>query len=436
MTNIKSSMDNISKELQQHPDINKWTFSVSTNKSLEIGMMNNKIGGLHNSPGGEITQKMNLSIYWKGEKRSTHKYIGVLPEFSKSYIDNLKGQAFHDDIIPDLPNPANFKDVKVYDEAVNDKLENSSYLFENISKCREALRNISDNIDGSTGVQVDELFVRNSEGFNNSYKSSESYIHMYADSILGESKTTRKLFTNTDVEFVTNNISEYLQYYKKDAPKGTLSSGKMDVIIPYGDFIRFIGFYILSNMNAEAIDTNSSAFKLEDFKNNKQVMRSDLSLYIDNTADYESGSLKFSGIGNPAGKKAIIENGKLQTPIVNLKYSKKFGYELTPHLVSYDSLFLKNSKEAAFKDAYQSIEKGLILDGMLGLHTQDNTRGLYSLNFQSALFINDGKILGKGNVLLSGNFFDDLLREDLTLVNYPEKSFPGVKFKTEVSIID
>jgi PmbA protein len=383
-----------------------------------------------------MNQTIDMNLYWKDNTRSTHTFSGKFKEFNKETISELKKQAFYDEIIPDLPNPKQIKDVKVYDDNVKHIFDDASYLFKSISFGRDNLLSVAKNLGGDTGVSILEKFVRNSEGFSDSEISTSSYIDIYADSVYSQAKSSRKLFTEKDLNFIVDDIKEYLPYFNKTVGKNVFNNGNLEIILPNSELTKLINFFIIKNLNSESIDTKQSAFTIDDIKNEKQIMRSDINLVINNTKDFSIGSHKFSSVGNPSGIKELIANGNVKTPIVGLKYSKKFGLGLTPEILSYESLEFGNGKTTPIKDAYRSIKEGVIITGFLGLHTQDPTSGSYSLNCNNCLYVKDGEIIGKGNVLINGNFFNDLLKDDFTFVKYPEDDFPGAKLRTNVTIID
>lgn len=434
--NYKEIVDKISDELTNHPDLNIWSFFISYSESLKVGLKDNNIGGLYRSPSAQIGQNLDLSLYWKDNTRSIHSFNGTFPEINKESISKFKEQAFYDKIIPDLPKKKEIKNVKVYDEAIEKIFKDTSYLFESISYAKENLIKSSSNLTGSTNVSISELYVRNSEGFNDNYSISNSNIFIEADNIYGVSESSRKLYSKDDVDFIIKDIKEYIPYYNKKAKKALFKNGKIEVIIPYSELTNLINFFILGNISAESIDINQSAFSIEDIKSEKKIMRDDFTFTIDNTKDYKSGSHKFSSVGNPAGRRDIIKNGKIKSPIIGLKYAKKFDIEPTPDILSEESLEIGNGKTIDVHEAYKNIKEGIIIDGVLGLHTQDHTSGLYSLNCQSSLFIKDGEIVGKGNVIINGNFFQDLLKDDFMFIKYPKKDSPGAKYTMDVTIID
>lgn len=433
--NYTEYLDKTEKFLNNHPEIEKWSMSVVSSESLNIGMKDNNIGGIYASPSVSVGGDLNMALYWKGNRRSTHSYKGKFPELNEDFLENMKSQSFYDEIVPDLPNQKEIPDVKVYDMEVTKLFDDSEFLFESLNKLRSGLKKSAKNLNGSAGISINRVFARNSSGFNNHYKLSESGFYVSADSIYGNSYQTRHLFTENNLNSIIEDIKTFLPYYNKVADKSSIKDGNIDVIIPYGYLLNFLNFFIMSNLGGETIDTKQSAYSVDDIRSNKQIMRDDITLTIDNTKDYSSGSHKFSPMANIAGKQDIIKNGKIMTPMLGFKYAKKFNMKPTPDILSKDSYNFGNGKFIEFDKACKEINNGVIIDGILGLHTQDKTRGTYSLNCQSSLLIKDGKILGKGNVIINGNFFEDLFKEKLTFVKYPNETFPGVKLNMNVTFI-
>jgi PmbA protein len=433
--NNEEYLNKTAKTLDNHPKINKWSVSIVSSKSLDIGMKDNHIGGIYASPSADVGNSLNIALYWKNNKRSTHSYQGKFPELNDELLTNMESQSFYDEIIPDLPNPDVLPDVKVYDPEVEKLFDNAGVLFDSLNKIKSELKDYAKNLNGSVGGGINEIFVKNSSGFDNRYKISETGFYAYADSLYGNSYQTRHLFNNKDLDIIIEDVKTFLPYYNKIANKTLLKSGNIDVIIPYDYLLSFLNFFVMSNLNGETIDTKQSAFSVEDIKSNKQIMRDDITLTIDNTKDYSSGSHKFSPMGNVAGRQDIIKNGKIMTPMLGFKYAKKFDMKPTPDILSEESFNFGNSSAIDFDKAYKDIIDGVIIDGILGLHTQDRTRGTYSLNCQSSLLIKNGEIIGKGNVIINGNFFEDLFKDKLTFVKYPISGFPGAKLKMNVTFI-
>ncbi|MFA6808281.1 MAG: metallopeptidase TldD-related protein, partial [Eubacteriales bacterium] len=74
----------------------------------------------------------------------------------------------------------------------------------------------------------------------------------------------------------------------------------------------------------------------------------------------------------------------------------------------------------------------ILIHSVLGLHTQNPVTGDYSLSAPSSLRIINGKIVGKTDVKINGNFWNDL-RSSQTLIAYSKlHSHPYLKTETKV----
>lgn len=69
----------------------------------------------------------------------------------------------------------------------------------------------------------------------------------------------------------------------------------------------------------------------------------------------------------------------------------------------------------SLEDTLRPLGDGLLIHAVLGLNTQDATRGAYSLGIPRALVLERGKVKGYVRGTLAGNFFEDLRRPWQTL---------------------
>ncbi|MEE4359005.1 MAG: metallopeptidase TldD-related protein [Desulfococcaceae bacterium] len=113
-----------------------------------------------------------------------------------------------------------------------------------------------------------------------------------------------------------------------------------------------------------------------------------------------------------------------------MRGSKQTGWKPTP-LANPDSLILQGSKTENLHDCIRESESAFLVTSVLGLHTQDSGRGDYSLAVPHGIVIRNGEMCGSAKAVLSGNFFDDLQKEIITL-NSPFHSFQGIAFDGKI----
>ncbi|MCU9613363.1 TldD/PmbA family protein [Caldibacillus lycopersici] len=129
-------------------------------------------------------------------------------------------------------------------------------------------------------------------------------------------------------------------------------------------------------------------------------------------------SSTFDSEGVPTKKLTVVENGKLNSYFYNLKTAKKDGVESTGHgyKSSYKgtvgvtpSNFYIEPAESSYEQLYSSLEEGIIITELAGLHSGANQiSGDFSL-MAYGYYVKEGKIEGATNLMtIAGNFFEVL----------------------------
>ncbi|MTI65861.1 MAG: TldD/PmbA family protein [Firmicutes bacterium] len=130
-------------------------------------------------------------------------------------------------------------------------------------------------------------------------------------------------------------------------------------------------------------------------------------------------SKSFDGEGVATKYKKVIDKGKLKTFLHNLKTAKKDGVETTgnankssykaPITIAATNMYIKNG-DLSFKDMVKTIDKGLLITNVEGLHAGLNpVSGDFSLS-SKGFEIDSGEIKRPVNqVTIAGNFFEMLM---------------------------
>jgi predicted Zn-dependent protease len=168
-----------------------------------------------------------------------------------------------------------------------------------------------------------------------------------------------------------------------------------------------MGTFVLGNLDGEAIANKSSAWAPTDFESHRSVFHEAFSLKFDPTVDWLSRSYRMDGRGLMAESACYIEQGRLQRPVASLKAARQLSCLPTP-VPSASGISLSSALEQDLDEAIRALDQGVIVPDVLGMHTQDASRGAYSLSVPSALLVKNGKIIGRRRATLAGNFFDDL----------------------------
>jgi PmbA protein len=91
------------------------------------------------------------------------------------------------------------------------------------------------------------------------------------------------------------------------------------------------------------------------------------------------------------------------------------------------------TEKTSLPELVQSTERGLLINNLMGMHTQDSTSGRYSVSAPQSLVINQGEIIGTVKTTLNGNFFENLNDEKLRFGWDPREDNPAVKIFCNIS---
>jgi len=188
----------------------------------------------------------------------------------------------------------------------------------------------------------------------------------------------------------------------------------------------FFATYVLGNFSGERIWNRQSAFRIEQFRERALVFREDLTVRLEPLVPYGPGSYPFTSEGVPARRVDYIVSGKLAFPILDLKYARRFGMEPVPPPATIESLAVESCEEIPSEKALQEMGRGLLVLGILGLHTQDAASGDFSLSAGQSLAVRGGRLGGRVRAAISGNFFEILRSAGLRLVRFPGHHMPGI----------
>jgi PmbA protein len=211
-----------------------------------------------------------------------------------------------------------------------------------------------------------------------------------------------------------------------------LPSGKIQLLFPPGIFESFLGQFLLTNLYGSLVVNRQSCFTLSDFKDERLVLREDLSLEANTLLPYRAMSYPCTSEGVAGGSVLFIDKGKLKTPILSLKYAKKAGLAPTP--MPSGGFFLKSSRSIdTWEKLIKQTEHGMIVYSILGLHTQDTSSGHFSLTADQCLLVERGEIVGKVKAVINGDFLKALLQEDSRLAFLEGEDNPGFAFWASAS---
>ena len=392
------------------PKLRGWRFDLSHGRSVSLSIVDNQLGSVYGPATARDSLGGGLYLIWEDEKRSNASVDRLtVPEFEQR-LREWYASAYADDRAPDIrpPDPA-YPEVEMYDPGIEPLVGGETELLFKILKTGydELLGGGGvEFLDAGASASTGTRYLRNSRGLDVSYLSSYFSYSFYADSLYGNGYGKRRLAPDDELNRILTDVRENTARLKLPGSFKADQTGNR-VVLDTGMAGSFIGQYIGGNLSGSGVANRQAAYSLEDFQAHKQVIRPDISLAIDGTRPFESSASRVTSEGIPGGRGFLIEKGRLNSPALDLKYAGITGFTPTPGGGLYIELD-DGGQRQSFDELVKSVDHGLLVYSVLGMHTQDSTSGRFSLSAPRCLVIEDGELKGKVKVTLNGNFFDNI----------------------------
>jgi PmbA protein len=420
-------------EWSRLPKIIGWRMTVSEGRSVTLSIVDNKLGDVYGPPTARDSLSGGIYLIWEDNKRtSTSIDRRTLDEFEERLLE-WRLSAFDEEHGPDILEPQTYPDVAMFDEKVKTLVEGDTTLFFQILQqgYKELRASGVEFVDAGVSAGAVTSYVRNSKGLDVSYASTSFGFSFYADSLYGNGYSKRRLHPDGEVERLIEDV-KIMTAHLKEVGKYKPNPVGDRVILQPGVAGSFLGTYLLGNLYGSAVANGQSAFKLEDFKQGKQVMRPDMNLVLDGLRPYEFSASRLTSEGVPGGRAALVDKGKLVTPVLDLKYAGITGFP--PTVTGGTFLEIDEPERISMDDLIKRVDNGLLVYSLLGMHTQDGTSGRYSVGAPKTLVIEGGELKGKVKANLTGSFFDNLMDEHTAFGWDPHEDNPAIEIVCQVTI--
>lgn len=413
-----------------------WRFDLHEVTQLELGLKNNKIGGPYTAPSLKCDTGGELCLIWEEQKYTfTRIERRVLEEFQAN-LELWEKMAYKDPFGPGLVKPYEPPAVLLAEEEVSRILEGDfAPVFFFPVRGMEILSAYGvKKVDGRVKVSHDRRLVANSENLWITYEQTPVELFMDGDDLFGDSFAEKRLPTQEEFEALVHYTGQTVRELKKktNLPR----EGEMYVILTPKVFEAFLEHYLLSNFSGRLVANRQSAFAAEDFREEKKVFRDDLTVRIDGTRPYRYSSYRCTGEGVPTGRVDLIREGRLVTPVLTLKYAKKLEMDPTPLPVAgAQGLIIDVPRRGNWDEVLPELGDCLVVHSVLGLHTQDYSSGQFSLTADQGLLVCKGRVEGKVETVLSGDFFQALAAGTTVFVDFPREESPAICFKAQATAL-
>lgn len=412
---------------QQHHSLRGWRFNLHRTDGLDIGLKNNKIGGPYSAPGYKASISGDIYLIWEGQRFTSAKLDARVVEDFPDCMALWEKTAYGDPDGVDLYHPDTLPEVRLADDRIKEVVNGQfDGAFQLLSEGLECLRAAGiRKVDARIKCAQDRRVLMNSRGLQVEYEQTPMNFYFVANDSYGKGYAEKKWPDSASSRRVLDGTVSVGQMLEQ--PLNAKFSGPMTLIFPPEIFESFVEHFVIANLYGSLVVNRQSRFSVEDFQTGRQIFREDFGLMVNNLLPFRAGSYICTSEGVPGGEAALIDSGRLRTPVLNLKYARKTGMAPTP-MPSGGFFFTSRQDLPDEAQLLKTMDRALIVHSVLGMHTQDSSSGQFSLTADQCLLVEAGIIKGKVKAVINGDFLAALNREDSGLYRVAGEDNPGLVF--------
>ena len=324
-----------------------------------------------------------------------------------------------------------YKKVKVYYKDLASLSLEDCHDF--INSKLEIIKNAKVNVTGgSYGRSVGKSFILNSEGVDlfNEYTINEFDYELLKGNVSYDGGDSGRGILKVD------KLNEDLEILEKLKNKKVMSTLDCPVLMNYKACAEMIDSFFSGNLSGFNVQQKQSCFE----EKLGQTLFSNKFTLIDDGSKGVFPS-NHDSEGTPCGETILVSKGKLihylyDSYSANIDKVKSTangfrGYASTPS-IGFSNVFIEKGNKS-FEKMVSSIDKGVIIDGMMGYHTVNDLTGAFSLSISNGFYVDKGEIKYPiKDCMLAGNFFE-LLKNIEMVENKQNKNYsfnvPSILFK-------
>ncbi len=300
-------------------------------------------------------------------------------------------------------------------------------------------RKVKGQIDVNSGRGIQDISIMNTSGLDVSRKSSFMYI--FTSLLFPNTETAvRKLFQSRKAaDFPVEELDALADLYASGLPEASIPTGRMKVVFT-PDTMYTIMWRLATAASGKSIYNRVSPLQN---RRGEKVLSEKFTLYGDPADPMEVDQHFFDDEGVPAKTHTIFDKGVFRNLILNLDFASKLGEEPTgtgyrggmwggETVALAPTPKLSCSRIApgnvSFEDMIRSIDKGVIVLGVLGAHSGNILNGDFSVGLDPGFYVENGEIKGRvRDGMVSGNVYD-VLNNIESVENSLHESFTGGRY--------
>lgn len=393
--------------------VEDWRIAYFDTEMISLGIKNNTGGSVYTPPAYKRSESAEILLVWQDGKCSRARVQKQGENSTGDWDRELKlwrMAAFEDPFAVKIPVPSKIPEVDISNRDIESILRgNEAYVFE------QEKRILSDRPqEAQTRANISSFWGKNavltSTGIDIHYEESRYSVSWSFDSLVSQSYAKRRLPSEQEWKSLWHDSIAQYQMIKEQADP---ISDKTVVVLAPSVVEQMNEQYLLPNFRGENILEGQSRFTQDEFQENKKLFAPGLCIEIDPTQPYEWASYRITSEGVPAVRTWLVQDGKVRSPYLNVKDANRWKCVPTAIPAGSMGIIMTHKDQKAWQKMLEDIDDGVLILSVLGLHTQNAVTGSFSLAAPSALRIRNGRLIGKVDVRISGNYWEILGSHDV-----------------------
>ena len=313
-----------------------------------------------------------------------------------------------------FPQTAHVPPTNSYDPSI-EKINKKDLVEEGRKLIDYIAKRTGGQVNAGFGYSISEGGIMNSAGTNLFDKSSDYWV--YAMLVFpGTGSGLFKLSTGKKhLELEREQIEEMIELFMLSQNQIVPETKKMPVIFADSSHSALLSRFFAAASPASFYNKVSPLMN----RIGEQIVSSKLSLWQDPFDMELSNQVSFDGEGTPTRKLSFIENGIFKAIPTDLNYAHKLGLEPTgnglrgaieANPAAQPFNICMGTGDKSLKEMIAGIDKGIIVQSLMGAHSGNILNGEYSVGVSSGFYIENGVIKGRvKDCMLSGNAYETLM---------------------------
>lgn len=429
-----SYIDEIQAAFEQYEDIADYRINLAERRSLGVGIRDNDVGSVYSPFSFGQSTGGGFLVQWRDGRLSRGNLDGNSLAILDQVLANARQAAYDDPDAAQFLGPQHIHDVPLFGNDIAPLFEErTSYLLDVVRELQALAEQYqAKTLNGGVGASTGTSWLRTSRDLALSTTSTSFSYSGSFDGMIGEGTSQRTVAALDEIRAQVDLAGQYLPHLRTPVDGG--ANGQRMVVLHPSVAYSLFSYYVWGNLGGSAVFHGQSPFTIQDFHDNRQLFREDLTVRVDPWVAMGPGSFMYTSEGLPSAPITYIDQGRITQPVVDLKYARRLGLQPTTPPGSEQSVQITAAELMPWQTLQTTLDDAIVVLSVLGLHTQDRSSGNYSLSTSQAVLVRNGEIQGRVKATLTGNMFEQLRDTTLRMVTFPGQHSPGFALPINITL--